>query len=222
LMEHIILNPKWKPEDHPGWEFEEHPEKWYVEDIPNMKCLILGSFPPYEDKRDYPFYYPNTSNRFWKILADIAEIKLQYTKKSELKTPEAKEKAVKERIEIMKTLNVGVQNMGKTIYRKEKSPLDTDIRIIKTHDIFSIIEKYNIKKILLPGYSAADSTTKSFLRYLDYERISYNVKEIKANRFFFIKDDIKCFILYSTSNSNGANVTYDELLRQFKTALTQP
>jgi len=54
--------------------FETHPNWCY--DIPQMKTLILGSFPPHESKRKYGFYYPNTQNRFWKILAKIANMPL--------------------------------------------------------------------------------------------------------------------------------------------------
>jgi len=171
-------------------KLEKH-ENWY-KDVPKMKCLILGSFPPHKSKWDYPFYYPNSSNRFWDILAKIA--KKDLTAKDEAK-------AVKERYEIMRLLNVGVQDMGLEI------------------DILSIIKKHNeLEKILLPGYSAPNSTTKSFLKYLDSENIPYDVKDIKANTEFFINvfnRKIKCVILNSTSR-RAAGVKEEELLKQFK------
>jgi len=70
----------------------------------------------------------------------------------------------------------------------------------------------------LPGYSAPNSTTKSFLKYLDSENIPYDVKDIKANAEFFINvfnRKIKCVILNSTSR-RAAGVKEEELLKQFK------
>jgi G:T/U-mismatch repair DNA glycosylase len=49
----------WKREKHPNWY---HP-------VPNMKILVLGSFPPIRG-RHYEFYYPNRHNRFWPALAE--------------------------------------------------------------------------------------------------------------------------------------------------------
>ncbi|GBU25313.1 hypothetical protein R83H12_01956 [Fibrobacteria bacterium R8-3-H12] len=198
------LNPK--PETHPNW----------YKDVPKMKCLILGSFPPHESRRDYPFYYPNSSNRFWDILAKIAKKEL-----TPIKNLTKKEKAVEERYEIMRLLNVGVQNIGLEIKRKGESADDNDIEITKFQNILSIIKKHSeLEKILLAGFSAPNSTAKSFLKYLDSENIPYNikVKDIKANTEFTINvfnRKIKCVVLNSTSR-RAAGIAEDELLKQFK------
>ena len=95
--------------------FETHPQ-WY-HDIPQMDILILGSFPPHVSKRKYEFYYPNTQNRFWRLLADIANFPLG---KYEKFSPEL----VQERHRIMEILKVGIQNMGYLIERKGLGALD--------------------------------------------------------------------------------------------------
>jgi len=196
----------WKPETHPNW----------YRDVPKMKCLILGSYPPHEKKRHYPFYYPNSTNRFWNILAKITKKELAYTKKL---SPKEQLKAVEERYEIMRLLNVGIQNIGLEIQREDDSADDNKIRIEKFQDILSIIKKHNeLEKILLPGYSAPNSTARAFLKYLDSKNILYEIKDIKANAEFFINvfnRKIKCVILNSTSRRAGG-VTEDELLRQFR------
>jgi len=195
---------------------ETHPD-WY-RDLTPMKCLILGSYPPHESKRDYPFYYPNAMNNFWKVLADIAKIKLQYTKKSELKTQEAKSEAVEERFKIMQTLNAGVQNVGKIIMRNGNSSLDTNIEIIEEQDILSIIEKHKeLERILLAGFSAKNSTARSFLRYLSKKGISYEIENIRPEEKFFINvfgRKIECVILNSTSTAG--TIKYKELREQFR------
>ncbi|MCB0415687.1 MAG: hypothetical protein KDD50_15215, partial [Bdellovibrionales bacterium] len=140
---------------------EVHPN-WYI-DIPGMKTLILGSYPPHEDKRHFEFFYPNKINRFWKILAEINGSALQYFEN---------EKAVEERIAIMNSLKVGVQNLGKVILRKGKSARDLDIQILEFQDILNIISRNpNLERVLLPGISGPSSTYYLFLKYLKLNHI---------------------------------------------------
>ena len=193
-----------------NWESEIHPS-WY-RDLPTLRMLILGSFPPHPSKRIYPFFYPNGRNRFWKILADIAGIPLEWTKKDPAK-------AVEERYAIMQKLETGVQNIGYEIERKGTSALDTDIRITKYHDILSIITTHpELTRILLPGYSAKHSTTRSFIKYINENGIhSSEIPTIKAEAAFKIYVDdreIECVILNSTSTA--AKIRYEVLLEQFK------
>jgi len=113
--------------------------------------------------------------------------------------------------------------MGLKIKRKDNSADDNNIQIEKFQDILSIIEKHNeLEKILLPGYSARNSTAKSFLKYLDFKGITYKVKNIEPGTEFSINvfnRKIKCFILNSTSR-RAAKVKEDELLKQFKKYLS--
>lgn len=192
------------------WETEIHPA-WY-RDVSPMHTLILGSFPPHPSRRIYPFFYPNGRNRFWKILADIAGIPLKWTKTNPAK-------AVEERYAIMQKLGTGVQNLGYEVERNGKSALDTDIRINKFHDILSIIEAHpELTRILLPGYSAENSTTRSFLRYLNEYKINISdIPQIRAEVSFkiYVTDrEIECIILNSTSTA--AKIRYEVLLDQFK------
>src|SRR5580704_1037204 len=97
---------------------EPHPD-WYYP-VQGMRALILGTFPPHIRKRDYEFYYPNNQNRFWKVMAEIANTKLAQNEGPQ---------AVVERKWLMTQLKVGVQNIGKTILRDGVSSLDKDIEI---------------------------------------------------------------------------------------------
>jgi len=192
------------------WNKETHPN-WY-KDVSPMRCLILGSFPPHHSKWAYPFYYPNRRNRFWKILADLAGDSLQSTKDNN-------ELAVDERYSIMKKLEIGVQNLGLEIERKGKSALDTHIKIIRFQDIISIIENHpELERILLPGYSALNSTTRSFIKYLQQNGIKISdIDQIKPEKLFTMHYKgrfINCVILNSTSPAS--RVKYDFLLEQFR------
>lgn len=193
-----------------NWIKEEHPN-WY-KDVSPMRCLILGSFPPHPTKWAYPFFYPTARNRFWKILADLAGEPLKWTKTD-------KTKAVQERYEIMKKLGIGVQNLGLEIERKGKSALDTHIRINKYQDIISIIETHpELRRILLPGYSAINSTARSFIKYIQQKGIETSViDQVKPETLFKIQfkgRSVDCIVLNSTSTAS--KIKYDFLLEQFR------
>ena len=189
---------------------EKHPP-WY-HDIPCMKTLILGSFPPHRDKWDYPFYYPNSQNRFWGILAQLAELPLQHTKHD----PSA---SVAERKAIMERLCVGIQNIGARIRRKGKSSLDTDIEIIGFQDILANIRRHpELRRILLPGYSAKHSTYSGFMRYLTENGIAVpRIKPAPNAQFTILVDGrhIECVVLNSTSTASL--VSREVVLEQFRT-----
>ena len=177
-----------------------------------MRCLILGSFPPHPTKWAYPFFYPTASNRFWKILADLAGESLKWTKVD-------KTKAVQERYEIMKKLGIGVQNLGLEIERKGNSGLDTHIKINKYQDIISIIETHpELRRILLPGYSAINSTARSFINYIQQKGIETStIDQVKPETLFKIQfkgRSIDCIVLNSTSTAS--KIKYDFLLEQFR------
>ena len=175
---------------------EEHHPNWY-HDIPLMNVLILGSFPPHENKRDFPFYYPNKQNNFWKILSAISKTPLQFT---------SGQGAVDERKLIMEKLKAGVENMGRIIERKGTSAKDTDIRITKFHDISSILRKHKeLSRIILAGFSAKDSTYQSFLKYLSLKGLQVILPDTVTPgtifHFVFEKRTIECVICNSTSTA---------------------
>jgi G:T/U-mismatch repair DNA glycosylase len=188
---------------------ECHPD-WYYP-VQGMRTLILGTFPPI--KHDYEFYYPNSQNRFWKVMAEIAKTKL-----SQNKGPAA----VEERKKLMTQLKVGVQNMGKTILRDGESSLDKHIEITEFQDILGIInENDSLQTILLTGYSAKTSTYRSFVKYLTENEVPHSKPEkVGADSKFTaqFKRPITCIIGNSTSTAAGT-VSFERLVKQFRSAI---
>lgn len=190
------------------WSFEAHPNWFY--DVPNMKVLIIGSFPPYKDKRNYDFYYPNKQNRFWKILAKIAGKNLEFFSGVE---------AVKERQKIMETLEIGVEDMAKKIRRKNKSSLDRDIVIEEFYDIFKIIKDHpKLETLVIAGFSGPHSPYGGFKRFYEEKTNIYSEvpKKVKAGDEFFIScpRKMRCLVVNSTSPL-VFKVSFDSMVEQF-------
>ncbi len=204
-MKNMILSEDRSLDIHPNW----------FTDVPGMKTLILGSFPPHEDRRDYQFYYPNKINRFWKILANIANSPLEYFEGQQ---------AVDERISLMNKLQIGVENLGKIIERKGKSAKDSDIKILEFHDIMKLIKEHNqLKTILLPGLTGESSTYHLFMKYLKLNGVNIDSAPLKpkGGQVFEIQVDQKyvtCIAANSTSTL-ARRVKYEDLVRQFRLAV---
>ena len=191
---------------------ETHPD-WFVDFYP-MKYLLLGSFPPHKSRFSFPFYYPNKQNRFWKVLSLVADEPLEVPLTE-------KEKAVEERIQLMKKLRIGIHDVGLEIIRSNNSSLDSNIEIVKYQDIKSIVVNHTeLEKIFLLGFSAKSSATRTFFNYLESERIIAKFPlgfQIKAESSFVIFIEgrtIECVILNSTSSASTVNV--EQLKRQFE------
>lgn len=204
-MKKTDTGQKKKKEDY---RTETHPD-WYF-DIPEMNVLILGNFPPHPRRWDYEFYYPNKINNFWKVLAAIAGHELTEMKGTA---------AVEERKRIMKKLKAGVYNIAKTIRRKGESARDTDIEIVEYNDILSVIRKHKeLKRIILAGYSAPNSTAKKFMEYLELNEVRFErPAAIKSGTRFTIRTgnrEIECVILNSTSTAFP--IKLEKLIEQFK------
>jgi G:T/U-mismatch repair DNA glycosylase len=196
------------------WSLEEHPD-WYYE-VPDMHTLILGNYPPHEKRRHYNFFYPNSQNRFWDILAEIAGVEI-----SERRGPPA----VLERQKIMKKLNVGVQNIAKKILRKGLSASDEDIQIQEFRDLLKLINRSKkLRVIHIAGYSSKHSTYKGFVRYLEEAGLIEKgslPKNPTAGFSFEIqcKRPIRCFV--GNSTSGRAVIPPKELVKQFKKSINQ-
>jgi G:T/U-mismatch repair DNA glycosylase len=195
-------------------EMELH-QNWYYP-IPNMRTLILGTFPPHKKKWDYPFYYPNKANHFWKVLAALGKTHLMEWEG---------QPAIEERQLLMRKMCVGVQNIGLKIARKDQSASDSAITILEYQDLISIIDGHEtLQKILLTGYSGKTSTYRSFITYLKNNGIGYTKPEAVKAGYQFIahsKRSLTCIIGNSTSpTAQRAGVTFEMLVEQFRQAMS--
>lgn len=99
----------------------------------NSKILILGSFPSVVS-RDNNFYYAHPKNRFWKILGELYNIKLD---------------TIEDKKKFLIKNNIALYDVVKSCTITGSS--DSSIKDIEVNDIKTIIDNSNIKKIYATG-----------------------------------------------------------------------
>ena len=207
-MKYETLNP---------YEEELLPWSEYVPDTADK--LILGTFPTKKENRDFEFFYPNTNNKFWTVLAKLADFKLTDFENSET----WKKTAITERKQILDKLKLAITDIGNKILRQKNSSLDSNLFPIEYSDIFSIInDRPSIKTIILTSSSNGNSVLSWFSTYCKINNITLKVNKKKAK--FPIETDItvnkkniKVVIVYSTSGAAGKTVEF--LVNQYRSVI---
>ncbi len=143
--------------------FEEEPHPWPPFIPPNAKALIIGTFPTQVKNRNFEFFYPNGTNRFWTILSEITGISIKHKKDNE---------AVKERKKILEKLKIGITDMGKIVYRQNRSSSDQMLFPIEFTNIFKLLEKHNgVCKLILTSSSGVNNAESWFRNYCNLNNI---------------------------------------------------
>lgn len=203
-MKYNTLNP---------YKEELLPWDEYIPD--NADKLILGTFPTKKDNRDFEFFYPNKNNKFWKVLARIADRKLTDFENNDA----GKLLAIKERKQILDKLKLAITDIGARVLRQNNSSLDSNLFPIEFTDVFSIIKDHpKIKTIILTSSSNGNSVLSWFSLYCSINNIKLQVD--KKKKSFPITTEIKVdnktikiVIVYSTSGAAGK--TEDFLVEQY-------
>jgi G:T/U-mismatch repair DNA glycosylase len=190
-------------------EQETHPWKWFA--AKNSSILIVGTFPTARHNWKYEFYYPNTANLFWRVMAAILKKELQYF---------SGEEAVDERKKILQKLPVAITDMGHTIIRNDNSSLDEKLIAVEYMDIFQILEENpGINKILFTSSSGAVSAAGWFNNFLKEKGIKHKFPKGKKplkSQIEFNGRKIELVVLYSTSPRASNRISFDKLVELYK------
>ncbi len=180
------------------------PWKEYIPE--NANKLILGTFPTKKQNRDFEFFYPNKNNKFWKVLARIANKKLSNFEINE----EGKLLAIKERKEILDILNLAITDMGARVLRQNNSSLDNNLFPLEFTDVFSIIQNHpKIKTIILTSSSNKGNSALSwFASYCLINKVNFQLNQKNKNfplttEIILEGNIIKVVVVYSTSGLAG-------------------
>ena len=103
------------------------------------RILILGTFPSVKS-RENQFYYGHPQNRFWKVLAALAEVKVPQT--------------IGEKKKMLLDNGIAVWDVIQRCSIQGSS--DSSIRDVVANDIASLLEKSNISRIYGNGAKACE------------------------------------------------------------------
>jgi hypoxanthine-DNA glycosylase len=179
----------------------------------NADKLILGTFPTKESLRKYKFFYPNPSNKFWRILAGLLGKELEFVKGDE---------AVYERKNILDKLNLAISDMGNTIYRQNESSLDANIFPVVFTDVFQIIDDNpQIKTIIITSSTKGTSVLSWFIAYCQLNKVLVSVPRrslVPWETFIRFSDKtVKVIVIYSTSGA--AYIEEPKLIAMYRMAI---
>lgn len=179
----------------------------------NADKLILGTFPTKENLRKYKFFYPNTSNKFWRILSGLFDHQLAFFEGND---------AVAERQMILDKLNLAISDMGHIIYRQNESSLDANIFPYEFTNIFQIIDDNpSIETVIITSSTKGSSVLSWFAAYCQLNGISVE-KPAGAlvpweTYIHFNRKVIKVIVVYSTSGA--AYVKEEQLTEMYRAAI---
>lgn len=190
-------------------ENELHPWNWFAPE--DSRVLIVGTFPPTKRNWSFDFFYPNKANLFWKVMARIAEVELQY--------PNG-ELAVEERKGILRKLGVAITDMGRHIQRSGNSSLDENLSVVEYMNIFQILdENPGIRKIIFTSSSGKESAARWFNNFLASHAIKHRFpvgKRPIKSAFQYNDRMIELVVLYSTSPRAANRFSFDTLVELYK------
>lgn len=115
-------------------KIERHPFEPFI--YPEVKIMMIGSFPPARSKWNMEFYYPNFQNDMWRIIGlalfDNKDFFLAKDKKSfdlhRLKTT-------------LRNKGIGIADMGYEVIRLKNNASDKFLQIEKPLDVSSFLDQ---------------------------------------------------------------------------------
>ena len=202
MMPPFVTRNSFTEESHP-WEFH----------IPqNADKLLLGTFPSEEKNRKQPFFYCSQTNRFWDVLARVAD-----TQVSALSA----ETAIKGRQDILSALRLGLTDMGKIVLRQRDSSNDHSLFPIEFMDIIQLVNDHpGIRTLIVSGDLDGNSSLSWFGTYCSLNKVTIKLRELKDTRrttVHIVDREISVLLGYSTSGNSRK--TTEVLIQTYKSIL---
>jgi G:T/U-mismatch repair DNA glycosylase len=165
---------------------EKHPLGFFLPK--NAKVLMLGSFPPKQERWSMNFYYPNFQNDMWRIMGLIFFGDKDYFTMNSKKFDAEKTRSFC----LRKAIALG--DSAQEIVRLKDNASDNFLKVIKPIDFKKVVAKIpKCKAVILTGQKAADV----FLESIDMQDIKIGCSE----RFVCAK---RTFNIYRAPSSSRA------------------
>ena len=187
---------------------EQHP--WKLKIPEGADKLIIGTFPTANRNRgDIDFFYPNPNNQFWNVLRAVqnGSTEIDFTV---ILTK-------KQRIDLLKLLNLGITDMGLKVLRQQNSSLDKNLFVTEFTDIINILnDNPNIIKLIFCSSSGSNSAvgwSRSYckLNGIKFPKLTGN--NPKRTRFELNSREIEIVTVHSTSRAAARKL--EELVEMY-------
>lgn len=156
----------------------------------DMQLLILGSFPPPQNKWKMNFYYPNYQNDMWRIMGALFFNDKEYF----LDIDQKQFKLDKIQAFLCK-MKIGIYDTAYQIKRLKGNASDQFLEIITPSPIDNLLQKFPTCTTLLTTGEKATTTLMTHFPMAETPSIQ------KPTHAFFEKRSIKLFRLPSTSRA---------------------
>lgn len=131
-------------------QVEAHPLGFFLP--PNTQLLMLGSFPPPQQRWSMNFYYPNIQNDMWRILGYLFYSNKEYFLEAPRKFSEEKCKA------FCREIGLGIGDTGMEVIRQKGNASDKFLEIVTPIDLKKVLEQIPLcKAIVVTGQKAMDT-----------------------------------------------------------------
>jgi AbiV family abortive infection protein len=174
--------------------------------------LLLGTFPTKKSNRSFEFFYPNKSNRFWKILSILADLPLVHFSNDE---------AVDERKRILDKLRLGICDTGHKILRQKESSLDGNLFPIEFTNVFAILERCEtIQTVILTSSTKGNSALSWFAAYCELNGVKLAVPKgalPRTSEINVVGRLVK--VIAINSPSRAATIKDDEILKMYSSVI---
>lgn len=137
-------------------EIETHPLRPFLPE--RAKLLMLGSFPPPQNKWKMQFYYPNYQNDMWRIMGLIFFQNKNYFLKVEEKTFDLNKIQ-----EFLKTTGIAIGDTAYQVQRLQGNASDKFLNIVKPTDLKQVLQKLpECHHIMTTGDKATETLFLNF------------------------------------------------------------
>jgi len=124
----------------------------------NAKILFLGSFPPQEKRWSMPFYYPNWTNDFWRVMG-----LLFHDDKDWFAVSGEKRFDINKVVAFCKQHGIALYDTARVVRRLKDNASDKFLEIVEPADIQSLIEQIpQCNSIVTTGQKATDVIVGTF------------------------------------------------------------
>lgn len=140
-------------------KIEQHPFEPLV--YPNVKVMMIGSFPPARSKWGMEFYYPNFQNDMWRIFG------LAFFDNKDYFIDESSKSFNKDLLRsFLEAKGIGIADMGKEVIRLKDNASDKYLEIVKHLNITEILAEIPDCHTFI---TAGEKATETLIKHLSHK-----------------------------------------------------